>query len=123
MNIIEQIKMMIETFMNLIETHSPYMHYGEDREEYGIKARGEMSFPPVEDVDELRERGAKLHQAQIEAAEYCDKQLEPLLNAMPKNTMVILTADHGEAFGEDGFWGHGIYHEKVMNVPMSCFLL
>lgn len=110
-------------FMNLIETHSPYMHYGEDRDEYGIKARGEMNFPPVEDLDELRERGAKLHQAQIKAAEYCDQQLEHLLNALPENTMVIITADHGEAFGEDGFWGHGIYHEKVMNVPMSCFML
>ena len=42
---------------------------------------------------------------------------------MPDNTLVILTADHGEAFGEDGFWGHGIYHEKVMNVPMSCFMV
>lgn len=110
-------------FMNLIETHSPYMHYGKDREEYGIKARGEMKFPPVENLDELRDIGAKLHQAQIEAAEYCDQQLEFLLKAMPENTMVILTADHGEAFGEDGFWGHGIYHQKVMNVPMSCFLL
>ena len=36
-------------FMNLIETHSPYMHYGNDRDEYGIKARGEMKFPPIED--------------------------------------------------------------------------
>ncbi|MCH2228160.1 MAG: sulfatase-like hydrolase/transferase [Candidatus Caenarcaniphilales bacterium] len=110
-------------FMNLIETHSPYMHYGADREEYGIKARGEMQFPPEEDELERTERGVKLHKAQIEAAEYCDAQLESLFSNLPANTLVVLTADHGEAFGEDGFWGHGIYHPTVMNVPMSCFKL
>jgi membrane-anchored protein YejM (alkaline phosphatase superfamily) len=110
-------------FMNLIETHSPYMHYGADREEYGIKARGEMSFPPVENPEERKVRGAKLHQAQVEAAEYCDSLLPELFKNLPENTLVILTADHGEAFGEDGFWGHGIYHPTVMNVPMSAFML
>jgi len=110
-------------FMNLIETHSPYMHYGDDREEYGIKARGEMNFPPKENPEEVNGRGKKLHQAQIEAAEYCDSKLTDLFSYLPENTLVILTADHGEAFGEDGFWGHGIYHPKVMNVPMSCFML
>ena len=110
-------------FMNLIETHSPYMHYGDDREEYGIKARGEMNFPPQESSDELNNRGKKLHKAQIAAAEYCDSKLPELFDNLPENTLVILTADHGEAFGEDGFWGHGIYHPKVMNVPMACFRL
>ena len=110
-------------FMNLIETHSPYMHYGEDREEYGIKARGEMNFPPKENYEELMNRGKKLHTAQIKAAEYCDSKLTELFTKLPSNTLVILTADHGEAFGEDGFWGHGIYHPTVMNVPMACFSL
>lgn len=30
----------------------------------------------------------------------------------------VLCADHGEALGEDGLWGHGFHHEKVMEVPM-----
>ena len=35
------------------------------------------------------------------------------------NTLVILTSDHGESFGEHGFYfhGHSLYREQV-NVPM-----
>ena len=36
----------------------------------------------------------------------------------PPNTWVIVTSDHGELFGEDGYFGHGpIAHEKVLEVP------
>ena len=110
-------------FMNLIETHTPYMHYGEDRSEYSMLARSDMQFPPKEDTERIATRGKKLHKAQIEAAEHLDKKLGEFLPQIPKNTLVIVTADHGECFGEDGFWGHGIYHPKVMNVPISCFML
>jgi membrane-anchored protein YejM (alkaline phosphatase superfamily) len=31
---------------------------------------------------------------------------------------VIVTADHGELFGEDRYFGHGpVMHEKVLEVP------
>ncbi len=110
-------------FMNLIETHSPYMHYGEDRAEYSIKARGDMKFPPESNEEIMGNRGAKLHAAQVKAAEHLDNMLDDLLPKLPKNTLVLIMGDHGECFGEDGFWGHGIYHEKVMNVPMVCFSL
>ena len=33
-------------------------------------------------------------------------------------TVVIVTSDHGELFGEDGYFGHRpIAHEKVLEVP------
>ena len=36
----------------------------------------------------------------------------------PRNTYVTITSDHGELFGEDGYFGHGpIQHEKVLEVP------
>ena len=36
----------------------------------------------------------------------------------PSNTYVTITADHGELFGENGYFGHGpIQHEKVFEVP------
>ena len=32
--------------------------------------------------------------------------------------MMIVTADHGELFGEEGYFGHGpIQHDKVFEVP------
>lgn len=110
-------------FMNLIETHSPYMHYGSDREEFSLDARTANRFPVDKSSNENTERAQKLKKAQIKAAEYLDTKLPELFSKLPKNTLVILTADHGECFGEDGLWGHGIYHEKVMNVPMACFSL
>jgi arylsulfatase A-like enzyme len=38
-------------------------------------------------------------------------------------TLVILCADHGEAFGEDGYHGHRIAHPTVTHVPYAEFLL
>jgi arylsulfatase len=40
-----------------------------------------------------------------------------------ERTVVIVTADHGECFGEDGYWGHGVNHPKVFEVPLSIFRL
>jgi len=36
----------------------------------------------------------------------------------PENTYFIVTSDHGELFGEDGYFGHGpIMHEKCFEIP------
>jgi membrane-anchored protein YejM (alkaline phosphatase superfamily) len=107
-------------FINFMETHTPYMHYHEP--EYHMTARKKISWPPCYNPQEA-EYGQKLHQAQIKAVEYLDTCLPRLLNGLPKNTIVILLGDHGEAFGEDGYWGHGVYHEKVIEVPLSIFTL
>jgi len=59
-----------------------------------------------------------LQQRQIDAVKYLDNVVEELLDLLPKNTYVTITADHGELFGEDGFFGHGpVQHEKVFEVP------
>jgi membrane-anchored protein YejM (alkaline phosphatase superfamily) len=49
--------------------------------------------------------------------EYLDRLFEKLYEKVPKNTHIIVTSDHGECFGEDGYFGHGpIIHEKVFEV-------
>jgi hypothetical protein len=59
-----------------------------------------------------------LRQRQVEAVRYLDRVVEELFDLVPKNTYVTITADHGELFGEDGYFGHGpIHHEKVWEVP------
>ena len=43
---------------------------------------------------------------------------EELYDHVPENTHIIITADHGELFGEEGYFGHGpIMHDKVFEVP------
>jgi arylsulfatase A-like enzyme len=60
----------------------------------------------------------KLRQRQIGAVKYLDKVVEELFDLVPKNTYITITSDHGELFGEEGYFGHGpIHHEKVLEVP------
>ncbi len=63
-------------------------------------------------LDELRER-------QINTVRYLDEHVFPkLYDIVPKNTFITVTADHGELFGELGYFGHGpIMHEKCFEVP------
>jgi arylsulfatase A-like enzyme len=59
-----------------------------------------------------------LRQQQVKCVEYVDGQIGRLMDMAPGNTHFIVTADHGELFGEDGYFGHGpIMHEKCFEVP------
>jgi hypothetical protein len=76
-------------------------------EEVGEQPR----FFDQEKLDQLRTR-------QIEAVRYLDEVFTHLFDIVPPNTYVTVTADHGELFGEGGYFGHGpINHEKVYEVP------
>ena len=60
----------------------------------------------------------RLKEQQVKTVEYCDTVFGDLLEKCPENTHFIITADHGELFGEEGYFGHGpIMHEKVFEVP------
>jgi arylsulfatase A-like enzyme len=59
-----------------------------------------------------------LRARQVDAVKYLDRVVEELFDIVPDNTWITITADHGELFGEDGYFGHGpINHEKVFEVP------
>jgi len=61
---------------------------------------------------------AELRQRQIAAVQYLDRVVEQMFDMLPSDTFVTITSDHGELFGEDGYFGHGpIQHTKVMEVP------
>jgi Sulfatase len=59
-----------------------------------------------------------LRDRQIKAVKYLDLVVEELFDIVPRNTYITITSDHGELFGESGFFGHGpIMHKKVFEVP------
>ena len=62
---------------------------------------------------------------QAAALEYVDSQLPPLFERMQQRgpVLCIMCADHGTAYGEDGFDGHRLSHSVVWNVPYAEFLL
>jgi hypothetical protein len=60
----------------------------------------------------------ELRNRQIRAVKYLDTVVEELFDLLPRNTWVTITSDHGELFGEEGYFGHGpILHDKVFEVP------
>jgi hypothetical protein len=114
--------------LNVGETHYPYSWPGSEAGDlphisgvHGvfkrldeIRAGGDEA---AEFFDEARLRS--LHERQVAALEYLDDVLASLIERLPSNTWLIVTSDHGELFGEDGYFGHGpIAHEKVLEVPL-----
>ncbi len=113
--------------LNVGETHYPYARRGDDTSDlphisgvHGvfkkldrIKADGGEAG---EFFDERRLR--ELHERQIAVLEHLDATLERLLSRLPPNTWLVVSSDHGELFGEEGYFGHGpIAHDKVLEVP------
>jgi arylsulfatase A-like enzyme len=109
--------------MNTGETHYPYAVPGETKETWpkihgfhgvikhlGDDGESEKFF----DLDQLYQ----LQTRQRDAVSYLDGIIENLYDKVPKDTWIIITSDHGELFGEDGFFGHGpINHPKILEVP------
>jgi hypothetical protein len=59
------------------------------------------------------------------ALAYVDSQLPRLFEALQyqRETLCILTSDHGTAYGEEGLWGHGVAHPCIWQVPYAEFIL
>ncbi len=54
-----------------------------------------------------------------------DTALPELLDALRRRgpSLLILTADHGTCFGDDGYTGHGLAHPAVWTVPYAELVL
>ena len=116
--------------LNVGETHYPYALPGEPPDQWPRISGVHGVFKHLDDEvvgGKLLVRKEKffddrklkaLRDRQVEAVKYLDKVVEELFDTAPGNTYITITADHGELFGEDGYFGHGpIHHEKVWEVP------
>jgi hypothetical protein len=115
--------------LNIGETHYPYALPGEPPEEWPRISGVHGVFKHLDDRvvgGKVATRGEKmfnrakleiLRGRQIEAVRYLDRVVEELFDLVPRNTYITITSDHGELFGEDGYFGHGpIQHDKVYEV-------
>src|ERR1019366_5122998 len=122
--------------LNVGETHYPYALSGEPPDEWPKISGLHGVFRHLDDLvvgGKLPrvKRGtfsatklAALRHRQIEAVRYLDGVIEELFDLAPKNTYITITSDHGELFGEDGYFGHGpIHHKKFFEFPFFEVLL
>ncbi|MGW6908433.1 sulfatase-like hydrolase/transferase [Streptomyces sp. NPDC054940] len=86
-------------FVNVSATHVPHGHYTGD--------------------------GVDSWQSQAAALAYADEHLGRLVDRLTskRRWLIIMCADHGDAFGEDGYYGRGIAHSTVLNVPFAAVLI
>ena len=118
--------------LNVGETHYPYTTPAEKTNDlpiiHGVHGVFKHMDDFMVDTEETRTKAPEdffhmdkmlaLKDKQQKNVEYLDALFEKLYEKVPKNTHIIVTADHGECFGEDGFFGHGpVVHEKVFEVP------
>jgi len=119
-------------FINTGETHYPYILPGESATDmphisgvHGVfKSLDEFLKNPA---DALKNRKSdefftpqqfrSFYEKQIACVEHCDTVVGKFMDRCPENSYFMIMSDHGELFGEDGFFGHGpIFHEKVFEV-------
>ena len=117
--------------LNVGETHYPYALADEPENEWprlhgvhGIFKHLDDHITGGSDQERPKEKFfdntkmIELRQRQVNAVRFLDQLFERLLDLVPANTYITITSDHGELFGEDGYFGHGpIMHEKVYEVP------
>ena len=111
-------------FLNYLDVHGPYKpaaRYGESFLRPGHTGgrrlmRLILKLPPEELRDEV--------DSYDDCIRYVDVQLAKLLQelqrrGLDKDTVVVITSDHGEAFDEHGFLQHGnALYREVIHVPL-----
>jgi len=94
-------------FLNIGETHVPY--YYKDAP-WDVNYNPCVPFSDKNDANECKTR-------QTKCLEFIDEKICPLLTQFSESS-VLICSDHGDCWGEDGLWEHGIFHEKVLEVPL-----
>ncbi|MFF6997501.1 STM4013/SEN3800 family hydrolase [Streptomyces sp. NPDC008313] len=85
-------------FVNISATHVPHGHYLNSSEDTAA--------------------------SQAAALAYADEHLGRLLDGLSQlgRWLVVMCADHGDAYGDDGYHGRGIAHPAVFDVPFATWV-
>jgi arylsulfatase A-like enzyme len=131
-------------FVNLIETHEPHYPHASERTRAALHPR---SLAETANIvlqpglvrllrmrahnwgghrlpDSLVERWKQAYAAEVR---YVDRWLGRLMESLARvghadDTVVIVTGDHGESFGEGGIVGHGLsVREPSVRVPLALW--
>jgi arylsulfatase A-like enzyme len=117
-------------FLNYFDAHDPFIPPAGIAHRYGSRPRTRQDYQFLFDYVNLvkgQQRNRDLKMAfgcYNDCIAYLDEQLDRLLaqlksQGLLENTTVIITSDHGEGFGDHGFFGHayGVTLEEL-GVPL-----
>jgi hypothetical protein len=94
-------------FLNVGETHVPYFHEGAS---WDVNDNPCVPFQTANRAGDCRLR-------QTACCNFADQLLASLLDAFASAT-ILICGDHGECWGEDGLWEHGVSHDATLTVPL-----
>jgi arylsulfatase A-like enzyme len=114
-------------FINYMDTHHPYMPPDEYLDRF--PGRRTVVIDPLPDLTRrprgLTQRETEHYRALYDASiAYVDHEIGRLLGTLAvagrlEDTLVIVTSDHGEFFGEHGLFQHAVGpYEEVHRVPL-----
>jgi arylsulfatase A-like enzyme len=108
-------------FLHYYDPHSPYDPPPSYREAFGSNLSADQTEQFWRQIRRpekpMTDRG--LFEMTIASYDgeiaWVDHELGKLFGRLPDNTLVVVFSDHGEAFKEHGWWGHGgtVYEEEI----------
>ncbi len=128
-------------FINYYDAHIPYVFHGDPASRFGLAALPVAEHREIDkrfwDAEEGKPTPAQFTTEQIigegyrlfqdsydSCIAYLDRHVGLLLDEIEhrgllENTLVIVTSDHGEQFGERGLMGHGVsLYRREVHVPL-----
>ena len=121
-------------FLNYVDAHSPYVPPAGFNRHFGVTPESSADRSTLEqwftlDKATLSPRDSQLaSDSYDDCLAYLDEQLGRLFDALERsgllaNTLVIVTADHGEQFGEHDLYCHASsLYEPEIHVPLLVIL-
>jgi len=120
-------------WLHLMDLHNPYLPLIAYRRKFlsqplSTRRLFELTTQAMDNPDTLSAEEVtilrRLYQAQVN---YVDDKLGEFINWLDKdqisdNTLLVVTADHGEEFGEHGSVGHAAYAHQIQNGKVSVKL-
>jgi arylsulfatase A-like enzyme len=108
-------------FLNYFDAHMPYIAPAPFDARFGATP---LRDPRIQNRRYTAEEAAEMRDAYDEGIAYLDDQVGRLFDELDRRgvlerTIVVITSDHGEEFGEHGITGHGAsQYVPVLHVPL-----
>jgi len=116
-------------WIHYMDVHSPYLNEGSMDNKYDLYVLAKFQYFPDLLTKKEMEKIVDLYNGKIK---YVDREIGNLLQNMKKagieDNIVIISADHGDAFGEHGSFGHGSFfkngkfrtnvYDELLKVPL-----